>query len=98
MVELRIYPPLYYRMSSQRVGILVLEQAIGQGETLGELLGRLADGCPDAWQDIYDALARKVRPVVVTSLNGRALASAAVSQVPLSDGDRVMLHLAYGGG
>lgn len=97
-VELRVFPPLYYRMSPQRVGVLVLEQAINQGETLGHLLGRLQDGNADAWEEIYDAQAHRLRPVVVAHLNSTILPSSTAAQTSLSDGDQITFHLVYGGG
>ena len=97
-VELYVYPPLSYRMSSQRVGILVLEQTIHQGETLGDLLRKLWDGNPDAWQDIYDAQARQIKPIIATLLNAKALSNPTAAQTPLADGDQITFHLVYGGG
>jgi hypothetical protein len=85
-------------MSSQRVGVLVLEQTINQGETLGDLLGRECEGNPSAWQDIYDAQAHQLRPFIVTHLNTTVLSNTAAAQAPLSDGDQITFHLVYGGG
>jgi sulfur carrier protein ThiS len=97
-VELRVYPPLSYKMSARIAGALALEQAINQGETLGDLLGRLSAVDPGAWQDIYDAQTHQLRPVIVTKLNGTALSSSTATQAPLSDGDQITFHLVYGGG
>ncbi len=97
-VELHVYPPLSYRMSSQRVGILVLRQTIQEGEALGDLLDRLCAGDPEAWQDIYDAQARQVKPIIATRLNGRALPPSTAAGAPLADGDRTTFQLVYGGG
>ncbi len=97
-VELRVHPPLYYEMSPQRVGPLVLEHAFDQGETLGDLLGRLSNGDHDGWRDIYDAGTRQLQPIVMVFLNTRAVSRQAAVQTPLSDGDRIAFHLVYGGG
>jgi len=97
-VKLRMYPPLYYRMSSQRAGVLALEQTISQGETLGELLRRLMEGHPAAWQDIVDAQTGQIRPLVMIFLNSRALSPSAAAQTPLADGDQIRFSVAYGGG
>jgi len=97
-VELHVYPPLSYKMSSKRVGALILEEKIDQGETLGGLLARLADGNHEAWQDIFDAQTHQIRPVIMTIFNGKALAFSEAPQTRLSDSDRIAFRLAYGGG
>ena len=76
----------------------MLERTIHQGETLGDLLSRLWDGNPEAWQDIYDAETRQVKPVIATRLNGKALPNSTAARAPLADGDQVTFHLVYGGG
>lgn len=96
-VELHVFPPLSYWMSSQR-GVLVLEQALGQGETLGDLLGRLSAADPGAWQDIYDAQGHQLRPLIVARLNATVLPNSTAHEAALCDGDRVALRLVYGGG
>lgn len=97
-VKLRVYPPLSYRMSSQKGGVVVLEQEINEGCTLGDLLDRLSASNPDAWQNIYDDAARQLRPVIVTVLNTASLSNATAAQAALSNGDQITLRLAYGGG
>ncbi len=97
-VELHVYPPLFYKMSSKRVGPLILEEKIDQGETLGDLLARLANGNHEAWQAIFDAQTHQMRPIIVTIFNGTALARSEAPQTRLSDGDRIALRVAYGGG
>ena len=97
-VELHIYPPLSYKMSSKRVGPLILEEKIGQGETLGDLLARLANGNQEAWRVIFDLQTHRIRPIIITILNGTALAFSEAPQTHLSDGDRIDLRVGYGGG
>ena len=97
-IELHVYPPLSYRISPRRAGVLVLEQTIRPDETLGDLLSRLRDGDPTAWQDIYDGPARQVKPIIATLLNGKALPNSTAARAPLADGDRITFHLVYGGG
>ncbi len=37
-VELHVYPPLSYEMTSKRLGPHVIEEKVDHGETLGNLL------------------------------------------------------------
>jgi molybdopterin converting factor small subunit len=97
-VELHVYPPLSYKMSSKRVGPLILEEKIDQGETLGDLLARLANGNQEAWRAIFDAQTQQIRPIIMTIFNGKALAFSEAPQTRLSDGDQIDLRIAYGGG
>ena len=97
-VELHVYPPLSYKMSSKRVGSLILEEKIDQGETLGDLLARLANGNPEAWRAIFDAQTHRIRPAIMTIFNGKALAYSEAPQTRLSDSDQIAFRVAYGGG
>jgi uncharacterized protein YecA (UPF0149 family) len=97
-VELHVYPPLSYKMSSQRVGALILEEKIEQGETLGDLLARLANDNHEAWQAIFDAQTHRIRPIIMTILNGTVLAFSEAPQTRLSDSDQIAFRVAYGGG
>ena len=97
-VELHVYPPLSYKMSSKRVGPLILEEKIDQGETLGDLLARLANGNHEAWRAIFDAQTHRIQPIIMTIFNGKALALSEAPQTRLSDGDQIDLRIAYGGG
>jgi sulfur carrier protein ThiS len=85
-------------MSSEKVGALVLEQEIGQGETLGDLLARLEHGDHQAWQDILDAQTGEIRPIVLTIVNGTLLSRSVASQTSLSDGDQIAFRIVYSGG
>ena len=97
-VELHVYPPLSYKMSSKRVGAYILEEKTDQGETLGDLLARLANGNHEAWRDIFDARTHRMRPVIMTILNGMLLAFSEAPQTRLSDGDQIAFRVAYAGG
>ncbi len=97
-VELQIYPPLSYKLTSKRVGALILREEIRQGETLGELLVRLAQGNPEAWADLFDAQTSQVRRVILIVVNGTAVSPSLASQVSLSEGDQIAFRLPYSGG
>ncbi len=97
-VELRVYPPFSYRISSKQVGALVLEQEINQGETLGDLLARLENGDHRAWQGIFDAQTGQLQPAVMSILNNTLLSRSVASQTPLSDGDQIAFRIIYSGG
>jgi len=97
-VELHVYPPLSYRMSSKRVGALILEEKIDQRETLGDLLARLANGNHEAWRAIFDAQTHQMRPAIMTIFNGTILARSEAPQTRLSDGDQIGFRVALAGG
>jgi sulfur carrier protein ThiS len=97
-VELHVYPPLSYKMSSKRVGPLILDEKIDPGETLGDLLARLTNGNHEAWRAIFDAQTHEIRPIIITIFNGTALARSEAPQTCLSDGDQIAFRIAYGGG
>jgi molybdopterin converting factor small subunit len=97
-VELHVHPPFSYKMSSKKVGALVLEQEINQGETLGDLLTRLEDGDHQAWQGIFDAQTGEIQPAVITILNSTLLSRTAAPKTPLSDGDQIAFRIIYSGG
>ena len=97
-VELCVYPPLSYKMSSKRTGALILEQEIGPGETLGDLLARLENGDHETWHDIFDAQTSQMQPPILTVLNGTLLSRSVAPQTPLSEGDQIDLRIAYAGG
>lgn len=97
-VELHVYPPLSYKMSSKRVGAHILEENVAQGETLGDLLARLTNGNHEAWRDIFDTRTHGMRPGILTVLNGTVLAWTEVPQIRLSDGDQIGLRITYCGG
>jgi len=97
-VVLKIYPPLSYKISSKRVGALILEQEICQRETLGDLLARLASGDSEAWAVLFDVQTRQIKPYVVTVFNGVALPVREAFETRLSDGDKITFLPVYGGG
>ena len=97
-VELHIYPPLSQQMSSKTVGALILEQEIEQGETLVNLLVRLANGNHEAWQGIFDAETHRIQPAIMAVLNGTVLARSEAPQTLLSDSDQIAFVFVTGGG
>ena len=97
-VELHVYPPLSYKMTSKRVGVLIVEQETGLGATLGDLLAKLESGDHEAWRDIFDAQTGQIQPAIMTVLNDTLLSHSVVPQTPLSDGDKITLRIVYAGG
>lgn len=75
-----------------------MEEKIDEYETLGDLLARLASGDSEAWAVLFDLQTRQIARYVVTIFNGRALASQEGLETRLSDGDKIIFVLAYGGG
>jgi hypothetical protein len=97
-IELHIYPPLSYEMTSKRVGALVLEIQVEQGDTLGDVLVRLDKKNHEKWKRLIDAQNKKMRPPVRTILNEKALSPSVLAHTPLSDGDQIKFVIIYGGG
>ena len=85
-------------MSSKRVGALILEEEISQGETLGYLLARLANADHEAWQQVFDTRTDSIRPFIMTIFNGTLLPLSEALQTRLSDGDQIALRVGYAGG
>ncbi len=97
-IELHIYPPLSYEMTSKRIGALVLEIQVEQGDTLGDVLVRLDNENHEKWKRLIDVQNKKMRPPIRTILNGKALSPSVLAHTPLSDGDQVKFVIIYGGG
>lgn len=97
-IEFHIYPPLSYEMTSKRVGDLILEIQVEQGDTLGDLLVRLYNESHDAWKKLIDVQNKKMRHPIRTILNGKALSPSVLAHTPLSDGDQIKFVIIYGGG
>ncbi|MFX1236386.1 MAG: MoaD/ThiS family protein [Promethearchaeota archaeon] len=97
-IELHIYPPLSYEMTSKRVGDLIIEIQVEQGDTLGDLLVRLYTENQNAWKKLIDVQNKKMRNPIRTILNGKALSPSVLAHTPLSDGDQIKFVIIYGGG
>jgi len=97
-VELRLYPPLTSRFTPRRRGVLVLPMDLRPGDTLGHLLDRLSSANAASWSDIYDPVARAVRPIIVVLHNDQGVPAATAASTPLADDDVITLRLVYGGG
>jgi sulfur carrier protein ThiS len=96
-VELQIRPPLSYGVS-KRAGGLVIQEDIVEGETLGDVLARLAVRNPEAVQQIRDHAKGEIHPPVVTVVNGTVVHRSEATQRVLLDGDRISWFLMYAGG
>lgn len=97
-VQLRLYPPLTARFTPRRRGVLSLVMDLRPGDTLGDVLDRLSAANPEAWPDIYDPVARTLKPIIIVLRNGQGLPAASAAGTPLAAGDVLTLRLAYGGG
>ena len=60
-IEVRIYPPLSYKMTSQKVGPLIKTIKIQQETTLSDLLDKLDAEDHEAWRRIYDREKKRMR-------------------------------------
>ncbi len=98
IVEIHIFPPLSYKMTSKRVGALIIKKQIQPDTTLVDLLDRLDEENHDAWQKLYNRNKKKMRPPVTTILNGKALSPSVLVHTVLTDGDQIKLILVFAGG
>lgn len=96
-MELWIYPPFSYRMTTQRAGAYVLQPEIDSGETLSDLLARLESRDEHAWRPIF-AQTGRMQTAVLTILNGKLLTRSEAPRTVLSDGDQITIRMAYSGG
>lgn len=97
-VELHIYPPLSYEMTSKRLGPYVIEEEIDNGETLRDLLNRVSRNNQSAWKKIFNKNLHQMQPGILAILNGTVLAWKKAPETCLSDGDRVGFRITYLGG
>ena len=97
-VELHVYPPLSYEISSKREGILVLKALINPGDTLSDLLVRLCNRDQKLWKRIFDIRNKRMRPAFGIVLNGNAVSPTSLAHTSLSDGDQIKFVIIYGGG
>jgi sulfur carrier protein ThiS len=96
-VGLNIRPPLSYGVS-KRAGGLVIKEEIVEGETLGDLLVRLAVRNPGAFRQVFDAGSGELHAPVVTVVNGTLWRRSEAMQRVLVDGDNIAWLLIYAGG
>jgi len=97
-IELHIHPPLSYEMTSKRVGDLILEIQVEQGDTLGDLLVRLYNEDHHVWKKLIDVQNKKMHHPIRTIFNGKALSPSVLAQTSLKDGDQIKFVIIYGGG
>jgi len=75
-----------------------MKEEIVKGETLGDVLARLAVRTPEAFRQIFDAGSGQIHPSIVTVVNGTVLRRSEAIQSVLADGDRIAWFLIYAGG
>jgi len=84
-------------MNGERTGKAVWQEPIADGETLGDLMDRLAGRYPH-FADFYDPSTKTLQEHVELVLNGRLFDLAGGLQAKLSDGDSVMIFPGFSGG
>ncbi len=85
------------RAVSPTGGKAVWDEPIGEGETLGDLMDRLAARYPQ-FTEFYDPGSRVLQEHVELVLNGRLYDLAGGFGAPLRRGDSVMLFPGFSGG
>ena len=98
-VTLEIRPPLSRKVApAKELGSFVLEEEIDQGETLRDLLVRVASRDSKAWVALFDVQTLRMARNVLTIFNGRSLTPSKAVETRLSDDDRIVfLGLLSGG-
>ena len=97
-VELHIYPPLSYKLTTKKVGPLILRQKIQPGTTLVDLLDRLDNENHDSWRQLYNRDTKKMFPPIQTIVNKMAVSPSKLGQLILADGDQITFIFIIGGG
>jgi len=75
-----------------------LECSLAPGESLADVLARLADENPAIARRVYDREERRVNSLVQISINGRLLSLVGGVETTLRDGDEVLIFYAAAGG
>lgn len=97
-VEVHLHPPLSYKITSKKIGPLIITAEIKKGETLTNLLDRLSEENQEAWAGIYDSAIKKMRSPIRTILNGIDLSPSVLVNTKLAENDKIVFMLVYGGG
>lgn len=97
-VKLEVIPWLSAAIEEGRSQRLVLEEEIGEGETLGQLLDRLARRYPRFGQYVFDIQRQRLAGFASVVINGAILGQAPDLNEPLKDGDTLTFLPAYVGG
>lgn len=84
-------------LNGQRPDKAVWDEPIADGETLGDLMDRLAARYPP-FAEFYEPASRTIQEHVELVLNGRLFDLAGGFGVPLRGGDTVMLFPGFSGG
>ncbi len=84
-------------LNGQRPDKAVWDEPIGDGETLGELMDRLAERFPP-FREFYDPAARILQEHVELVLNGRLYDLAGGFSTRLELGDTVLIFPGFSGG
>ncbi len=97
-VRLEILAWLSGQMSSPSSERLILEEEVKEGETVKDLLNRLAAQHQVFREFVFDVKAQELTSVVSVIYNGRLLELVQGIQTPLKDGDNLMFLPAFSGG
>jgi molybdopterin converting factor small subunit len=101
-VQLEVTPALASVLRNESSGCLVLEKDVAEGATIGDLLADLAVDLTPKYSSFHDAVfdpdTREVSDQVIIILNENLMQFPYVTDAKLSNGDRVMLAIVFGGG
>lgn len=97
-VNLYIYPPLFGEKQFTKPAALLIQEEITRGETLENLIGRLANRDQPVWARLVDAQKNRLRPGILLIVNGVLFRTAELSQIAVTVGDKIEFRLTYSGG
>ncbi len=97
-VQLRIPPFMASMMNAQSSGWLTIDEEIGEGTKIGDLLVDLAFSYTDFRKVVFNPDIGEVSDQVLVVLNNSLLQDPGVTETELNDGDIIILLPVYTGG
>jgi molybdopterin converting factor small subunit len=97
-IKLRLSSWVAAKLGDENSGWLTLEEEVGEGSTISDLLAGIVKTYPGLREAVYSPDTGLVDKRINVALNDLFLNSREISQVKLSDGDTVFLFPSHWGG
>ncbi len=97
-VRLEMIPPIARMLDANASGWLLIEEEIGVGSTVGDLLASLALSYPEFRKAVFDPDTGEISEQVNIILNNLLLPLSEVTRTGINDGDNLMFLPVYSGG
>ncbi len=97
-VTVEVFSWLRVKLGYPEAGRVALTCEVADGETVGDLLGRLAREVPGLAEHVYDARDRRLLEQVAVLLDGRAVELVGGPAARLRDGSHLVLLPGFAGG